>query len=171
MHVRISPVMKNRMKLIIGICVSAVVFLVGCGGGSDNGESAAYTDDGRRIIEVQGNDQMRFNVSEIRVNAGEPLQVTFHNVGRMPKESMGHNWVLFEQMSDSDLNRIAMEAARRSPDYLPDDRSSIIVHTEILGPGESETLEFDAPSEPGTYVFACTFPGHFAIMKGNMIVE
>lgn len=164
--------MKNQMKLIIGLCVSAAVFLVGCGGGgSDADTSAEYTDDGRRIIEVQGNDQMRFNVSEIRVNAGEPLQVTFHNVGRMPKESMGHNWVLFESMPDSDLNSIAMQAARRSPDYLPEDRSSIIAHTDILGPGESETIEFDAPSEPGTYVFACTFPGHFAIMKGNLIVE
>ena len=159
------------MKLIIGLCASAVVILAGCGGGSEADNGEAYTADGRRIIEVQGNDQMRFNVSEIRVKAGEELRVTFTNVGRMPKETMGHNWVLFEPLSDSDLNRLAMDAARRSPEYLPEDRSAIIVHTKIIGPGESDIIEFTAPSEPGTYVFACTFPGHFAMMKGNMIVE
>ncbi len=159
------------MKLIIGMCVGAAVLLVGCGGGSDEGNGAQFTDDGRRIIQVQGNDQMRFNVSEIRVKAGEELRVTFTNVGRMPKETMGHNWVLFKPLSDSELNGLAMDAARRSPEYLPEDRSAVIVHTRIIGPGESDSIDFTAPSEPGTYVFACTFPGHFAMMKGNMIVE
>lgn len=162
--------MKSKSLILITLLAGSLAFLVGCGNGETESEQA-YTDDGRRIIEIQGNDQMRFNLAEIRAQAGEELRLVFTNVGRMPKESMGHNWVLFAQMNDSELNEIAMAAARRSPEYLPEDRSAVLAHTDILGPGESETLDFTAPTDPGTYTFACTFPGHFAVMKGDFIVE
>ena len=40
----------------------------------------------------------------------------------------------------------------------------------MIGGGESVTIEFDAP-EAGTYDFLCTFPAHFAMMKGKFIVK
>ncbi len=84
---------------------------------------------------------------------------------------MGHNWVLFKKMSEAELNKLAMEASQNPPDHLPKDRSAILAYTAILGPGQSESITFKAPTEPGEYPFACTFPGHFALMRGKLIVK
>jgi len=39
-----------------------------------------------------------------------------------------------------------------------------------VNPGESFTLEFSAPEEPGDYPYVCTFPGHWRGMNGTMRV-
>jgi len=44
------------------------------------------------------------------------------------------------------------------------------VYTRMLGGGESDTITFDAP-EPGTYIFICSFPGHYQLMMGEFIVS
>jgi azurin len=41
----------------------------------------------------------------------------------------------------------------------------------LLDHGTSETLRFEAPETPGAYPFLCTFPGHWILMKGEMIVK
>ena len=46
----------------------------------------------------------------------------------------------------------------------------VIAHTKLLGPGESDVIEFDAPA-PGTYPFVCTFPGHAPLMNGQLVVQ
>jgi azurin len=35
----------------------------------------------------------------------------------------------------------------------------------VLGPGESETITFKLDAA-GEYNFICSFPGHYALMKG-----
>ena len=47
-------------------------------------------------ITVEGNDQMQFNTTLIRVKAGEPVELTLKNVGTQPKEAMGHNLVILK---------------------------------------------------------------------------
>jgi azurin len=47
----------------------------------------------------------------------------------------------------------------------------VIAATKLLGPGESEKLTFTAPKQAGLYQFLCSFPGHYAIMRGVMVVE
>jgi len=32
-------------------------------------------------------------------------------------------------------------------------------------------LRFLAPEKPGIYPYLCTFPGHWVLMKGEMIVK
>ena len=58
-------------------------------------------------------------------------------------------------------------------DYIPEDEASkakILVATAMIGGGEETEVTFTAP-EPGEYPFLCTFPGHFGIMNGKLIVE
>jgi azurin len=48
----------------------------------------------------------------------------------------------------------------------------IIAHTGLVAGGESDTVTFTAPEEPGDYEYICTFPGHFAAgMKGTLTVK
>ncbi|SOE23635.1 azurin [Spirosomataceae bacterium TFI 002] len=131
-------------------------------------EEVATTETSEAVIEIESNDQMKYNLSEIRVKAGQKVKLTLKHVGKLPKASMGHNFVLLKD--GTDIAKFAMAAGQaRDSDYIADE-SSIIAHTKIIGGGESDTIEFDAPAL-GIYDFICSFPGHYAIMKGKFIVE
>lgn len=127
-------------------------------------------DSNMAVVTIEGSDQMKYNKSEIRVKAGQTVKLTLKHVGKMKKAVMGHNWVLITE--DADIATIGQEgAASPDNDYIPADMmDKIIVHTKMLGGGESDTIEFEAPA-PGTYTFMCTFPAHYALMQGKFIVE
>lgn len=122
------------------------------------------------VVTIEGNDQMKFNKTEIRVKAGQKVKLTLKHVGKMEKAVMGHNWALL--VKDADVATVGNAAAMAADnDYIPADMTDqIIVHTKMIGGGETATIEFDAPA-PGTYTFMCTFPGHYALMQGKFIVE
>jgi putative heme-binding domain-containing protein len=43
----------------------------------------------------------------------------------------------------------------------------------MIGPtrkAQAHVLRFTAPSEPGIYPYVCTFPGHWIVMNGQMVV-
>lgn len=128
--------------------------------------------DGVTIVEMTGNDRMQYNIEAFTVPAGSPVKLIFGNVGKMPKAAMGHNVVFLKAEVDSGAFATAAAAARDN-DYIPAElEEQILVHTKMLGPGESETLEFNAPKEPGEYEYLCTFPAHmYAGMRGVMTVE
>lgn len=120
-------------------------------------------------LEITGNDQMQFNKKELRVKAGQTVRITLTHVGEMPKNVMGHNWVLLKKGTDiNDFGQKAVAAADN--DYIPANADQVIAHTELVGGGETTTVEFTAPAA-GTYDFICSFPGHYAIMQGKFIVE
>jgi azurin len=54
--------------------------------------------------------------------------------------------------------------------YVPES-PDILFHTKLVQPGQVESIEFDAPAEPGDYPYLCTFPGHWLLMQGVMKVE
>ena len=49
--------------------------------------------------------------------------------------------------------------------------SKVLVYTDIVAAGQSQTIYFRAPEQPGRYPFLCTFPGHWMVMNGELIVE
>lgn len=130
----------------------------------------AVVHDGRPI-RITANDQMKFDVTEITAKAGEKLSVTFGNTGTTPKFSMGHNWVLLA--GGTDAGAFAMSSAEAATtDYVRKDAKEILAATKLLGPNESDTVTFTAPTAPGRYEFICTFPGHFQVgMRGVLIVS
>ena len=124
-----------------------------------------------RTIAITGNDTMRFDTTGFEVNAGERVRLVLKNVGKLPKVAMGHNLIILKKGVDlATFAQSALTAA--ATDYIPAEKmDDIIVHTKLLGPGESDTIEFTAPSVPGNYDFLCSFPGHWALMKGIMTVK
>jgi azurin len=164
--------MKLIQSINLGVAFAILTLLAGCGGSSKpHAHPAAEAEGAVKVVRITGNDAMQFSHSEIRAKPGQAIALILTNTGKMPKQGMAHNWVLLKAVTESEVNKIGMAAATKAPDYMPDDRSNIIVYTKMLGPGESDTIEFDAPSEPGKYPFICTFPGHYAIMRGNLIVQ
>ncbi|MDR9415486.1 MAG: azurin [Gracilimonas sp.] len=120
-------------------------------------------------ITIEGNDKMKFNLEEIKVEAGQTVVLTLKHVGKLPKAAMGHNWVLLAQ--GTDINKFGAAASKFADNgYLPEDSDQVLTATELIGGGQETTIEFTAP-EAGTYDFICSFPGHYALMKGKFIVE
>ena len=156
-----------KKSLIASVLLSALVATMSLRAETTAAPAAAAA---VRTVSVTANDQMKFNVSEIRAKAGEKIKVTLKNEGSVPKAAMAHNWVLLKPMNDEGVNAFSMAAMQKAPEYLPADKSAIVAHTKLLGPGESDTVEFTAPAV-GQYPFICSFPGHSALMKGKLIVE
>lgn len=120
-------------------------------------------------ILLTGNDQMRFNLKEIKVNAGDEVQLTLKHIGKLDVKVMGHNFVLLKP--DVIINDFAQKAVdAKENDYIPQNTDDVIVHTEMIGGGEETKITFEAP-EKGVYDFICSFPGHVALMQGKFIVE
>jgi hypothetical protein len=46
----------------------------------------------------------------------------------------------------------------------------VLKATRLVQRGESDRIEFTAPTTPGEYTFVCTFPGHWVRMYGVMLV-
>lgn len=174
--------MKNLKKLIL---VLTAVAIVSCGEKKEKEqiklsdqpaettesvtEEKSSEDENVVEITITGNDQMQYNLSEMKVKAGQTVRITLEHVGKMDKNVMGHNWVLLTQGTDMGaFGQVAVEA--KATDYVPEGSTQVIAHTKLLGGGESDTIEFVAPAA-GTYDYICSFPGHYALMKGKFIVE
>ena len=121
-------------------------------------------------VSIDGTDTMMYSKNSFEVKSGQKIKLTFKNTGKLPKVAMGHNIVILKKSVD--LIKFCSEAVKfPTNEYFPKGREKdVIGRTKLLGPGEEDTIYFLAP-EPGTYEYVCTFPGHFALMKGKMIVK
>jgi len=120
------------------------------------------------VIILNSSDLMKFDQNELRVFEGQEITLTLNHTGKMSKEIMGHNFVLLKKKTDlDDFAQRAMLA--RENEYIPVGDETI-AYTKMIGGGESDTITFTAP-EKGSYTYICTFPGHYGLMKGVLIVS
>ncbi len=113
-------------------------------------------------------DTLLYDRSELVVVAGHPVELVFDNVDIMP-----HNLVVTAPGALATVG-LAAEAMAQADDawdrnFVPD-LPEVLQATGLLQPGQSETLTFTAPTEPGAYPFVCTFPGHWVRMNGVLHV-
>jgi azurin len=124
-------------------------------------------------VTVDSTDQMSFSTKAIEIDKScKTFTVNLTHSGSLPKNVMGHNWVLSKE---ADAPAIASEgmAAGADKDYLKADDTRIIAHTKLIGAGEKDSVTFDVskldPAEK--YQFFCSFPGHISIMKGAVTLK
>jgi azurin len=129
---------------------------------------AAHAADPCRL-DIAGNDQMQYDKQKLSAPATcKEITVTLHHLGKLPKEAMGHDWVL---VSAADLSAVANAgmSAGVANDYIAPGDKRVIAHTRLIGGGESASVTFaSALLKAGvSYAFLCTFPGHSALMHGT----
>ncbi|MBL9116952.1 MAG: hypothetical protein JNJ83_18240 [Verrucomicrobiaceae bacterium] len=114
-------------------------------------------------------ERLLFDLREFKVKAGQPVKLVFENPDVTP-----HNLLIVQPGAADEIGMAGNEMAK-TPDgfakgFTPD--SPKILHkTKMLNQGDSETLRFTAPAAPGRYPYICSFPGHWLVMKGEMVVE
>lgn len=126
-------------------------------------------DDSVAKLVITGDDNMQFSTKELRVKAGQRVKLTLRHIGKMDVNIMGHNVVILKKGTDT-AAFAAKAATERDNGYIPVDSDEVIAHTEMIGGGQVTSVEFTAP-EAGEYDFICSFPAHFALMQGKLIVE
>ncbi len=116
-------------------------------------------------------EQMRYDTPRLVVEAGKPFEVIFENVDLMP-----HNIVFTEPgtrqaISEAVQTQKPDQLDKQGRPYVPlkgDKR--VIDASHLLEPGQKETMKLTAPKKEGEYEYVCTFPGHWVIMFGKLVV-
>ena len=122
---------------------------------------------GRQVsIDTAGN--LSFATRTFTVRPGELIEFKLSNPDVVP-----HNWALLKPGTLERVGKLANrlisdpEAAIRH--YIPE-TDDVLVYTSVVLPKDECIIYFNAPKEPGRYPFLCTFPGHWLVMNGEMIV-
>jgi azurin len=183
--------MKIRFSLV---SLFAAVLVAGCG--KNDAGSASTTASttpasapaaapakaaGPHTFELTASDQMKFTYEgkesgpatplRLEAKAGEDIKIVLTNAGTLPKETMGHNFVLLKPGSDVNAFSAAAMSAK-DKDYVPDSlKDQVVGHTQLLGPRKSDEVNLKGLAA-GEYPFLCSFPAHAAVgMKGVLVVQ
>jgi plastocyanin len=121
-----------------------------------------------RITTVK--ERMLYDVTRFEVDAGQPVKLEFIN-----PDATSHNLVIVKPGTGDAVGLAATRMAAdpelaKSGQYIPK-TDAVLFHTKMVPPIAGETLRFLAPKTPGAYPYICTFPGHWTIMKGVMVVK
>ena len=113
--------------------------------------------------------QLAFFPREFRLKAGSRVRISFQN-----PDLQIHNVVIVRPGAEEEVGQLADQMAQ-DPDamkkaFVPDSDKVLWATPLVNGKGAVEQ-EFTAPEQPGRYPFLCTFPGHWRVMKGVLVVE
>jgi uncharacterized cupredoxin-like copper-binding protein len=151
---------KTTTLLLAGLAILAITLVLAAACGGDDGSGGAGAGDVAQI-RVKAADSLRFEPSEIRLTAGQPVRLMMENMGasihdftvdQMPMMGGGATGAAH------DMSGMTMGARQYA------------MHLAVESHRDG-TVEF-TPTAPGTYTFYCTASGHReAGMEGKMIVE
>ncbi|MDC6389411.1 ThuA domain-containing protein [Maribacter sp. PR1] len=141
--------------------------------GSEGGVSSEMTDEdfsnAKKIVIKTITNEMKYDVTKFEVNAGEQVELVLEN-----PDFMQHNLIITKPGKKEAVGAAADKMAA-DPDaaelfYIPQ-TDDVLFATPLLNPNDTYSLKFTAPTTPGEYPFICTFPGHWRIMQGVMVVK
>lgn len=173
----------------LAFILSSFIFLSACGGGGNSNEEGAAMEEKTETMTQESQEEttaesspqevsltlttvgetmatMAYEPSRLEAPAGATINLTLEN--EASAEAMIHNAVFIQRGTQEEVVADAMSVGKEA-DFIPDN-PNIIASTDLAYPGETKTLTFTAPEEPGTYQYICTYPGHTA-MKGILIVR
>ena len=118
-------------------------------------------------------ERMLFTVKQFAVTTGQPVKIVFSN-----PDATDHNLVVVRPDALAEVGMAANEMAKdpknANSDFVPASKQDLILHASpMIGPTRKSlvhVLRFRAPMEPGIYPYVCTFPGHWVVMNGDMVV-
>lgn len=106
-------------------------------------------------------EQMKFDISEFTVIAGQPVKIIFKNPDAMP-----HNVVI---VNPGKAEAVGTMAGKMTSGFIPESKD-VIAHTKLINNGQVDEIKFIAPQKTADYDFICSFPGHWSMMRGVMKV-
>ena len=121
-------------------------------------------------IKIIGSDMMQYDLQEINIPSKcNSFEITLVHGGKLPVSAMGHNIVITEESNFLPVSQLINMDNGIENGYLPVS-DKILFRSDMIGGGESTSLTVDLSKLDSTksYIFFCSFPGHWAIMKGKI---
>ena len=129
-------------------------------------EKQNFTD----TIQLQANENMRFDKELFKVHTGKKITLIFENTSASANTSMSHNVVILKPGIDLADFADAVHNAQNEQ-YVPSSVMELVIaHTKLVAGGGSDQIKFTI-SQPGIYPFICSFPGHWGTMQGKIVAE
>ncbi len=145
----------RSILMLAGLLASPVTFAANC------------------TIDLVGNDQMKFDKTSVTVSSNcAEIEIKLAHSGTLAANVMGHNVVV----SPTDVWQAAAQdglKAGAANHYVTPGDARVIAYTEMIGGGQTTSVKFPGSAlTAGTpYTFYCSFPGHWSLMKGDIVVE
>ncbi len=112
---------------------------------------------------------LQFSPKELRAKAGSKVRLIFEN-----PDLMTHNFVLVDDGAGDEVgalaDRMASDPDGMAKGYVPQS-PKILLSTPLVNPRAKHEVVFVVPTKPGRYPYLCTFPGHWRLMRGVLLVE
>ncbi len=122
-----------------------------------------------RAINIEAGKNLTYSAQTLTAHPGETIKLTFMNPDVVP-----HNWVLIRpgtlpRVGDL-VNKIIARPDAVARHYIPE-TDDILAWTDMVYPQEQISIYFRVPDQKGHYPYLCTFPGHWMVMNGVLVVE
>jgi azurin len=114
-------------------------------------------------------EQMRYDTPRLVVEAGKPFEIILENADFMPHNLLVVKPNTRKKIADVSAEMMPDQLDRQGRSYVPKS-SDILGATKLLENGQQETLKLTAPKQEGDYEYFCSFPGHWELMWGRLIV-
>jgi len=122
-----------------------------------------------RMVRIESRENLQFSTRTLEATADEIIKLTFGNPDVVP-----HNWALIKPGSLEKIgdltNRLVNDPDAFLRHYVPDSQD-VVCYTDIVEPKGEGAIYFRVPNEPGRYPYLCSFPGHWMVMNGELIVK
>lgn len=146
--------MQFRCRMLA--VTALALLLAACTSGTS--QSPAGTSAEARIIEVAMTDELRFEPAAFTVRPGEMVRFEVTNTG-----AILHDFFLGDEAEQAEHE----EAMGGMSGMAKDGPNSLSVD-----PGETKTLDYTFPDEPGELLIGCHEPGHYgAGMVATVTIE
>lgn len=124
-------------------------------------------------VSIDANDAMQFSSDTITVSSScKEVTLTLNHIGNLPATTMGHNVVITDTANVQAVGTEGMTAGLDNSYVKPNDER-VYAFTQVVGGGNSTSVTFslEKMKAGGDYSFFCSFPGHWAIMRGKFVLQ
>ena len=121
-------------------------------------------------IQITGSDLMKYDLQEINISSKcNSFEIKLMHGGKLPVSAMGHNIVISAESNFMSVAQLINIENGIENGYLPVS-DKILFRSDMIGGGESTSMTVDLSKLDSTksYIYFCSFPGHWAIMKGKI---
>ncbi len=137
--------MQGKRWIVLAAGIGVAAMLAACGGGSEGPRPVNKTIDLHEFM---------YDPAEIDAEPGAEVTLTLDNTG-----ALIHSMYIME-----------LDYTAEAP-FDEEDEPHALWHIQVE-PGQTGTLSFTAPKEPGTYQIVCGVPGHLEVgMQGTLVVS
>jgi len=129
-------------------------------------QPTSWTKGPDQVIEMGTKPGLKFDQEVLNVKSGSKVKLIFKN-----NDDMLHNLVITLPGRADKVGKQAVEMGLNAEkfNFIPN-TTDILFHTLLLHPKESDAIYFVAPEKAGNYVYICSYPGHYLVMRGILKV-